>query len=311
MSSTTDTKLLASVGKELFSYTIQFICFSVLYTIHLLATSIALKLLSPKPRSTRKFLLLSFMCLLVVIDTLDFLVTLEPLLILSKRMALVVPLDDGLLKQSTAAQNAILPWYEMSVWLVTLKLCISDSLVIWRAIAIWDRNHYVKWSLVTLMTCNGAVLSNLSSVNPVTNEQLGAAAIFTSLATNAAGTASVALKLWIYWSSVRTILAQSFESTAMQRLLLLLVESGAVLFVLQFAMAMLVVVEADSQSSYSFQLATDILDQFFEETYSLYPVAVVIMINLQSSVIEATVVHSGTALESSSKDNDVDCARNS
>ncbi|KAJ3820249.1 hypothetical protein F5880DRAFT_1733473 [Lentinula raphanica] len=194
------------------------------------------------------------MCLLVVIDTLDFLVTLEPLLILSKRMALVVPLDDGLLKQSTAAQNAILPWYEMS---------------------------------------------------------LGAAAIFTSLATNAAGTASVALKLWIYWSSVRTILAQSFESTAMQRLLLLLVESGAVLFVLQFAMAMLVVVEADSQSSYSFQLATDILDQFFEETYSLYPVAVVIMINLQSSVIEATVVHSGTALESSSKDNDVDCARNS
>ncbi|KAJ3723982.1 hypothetical protein C8R42DRAFT_719869 [Lentinula raphanica] len=202
MSSTTDTKLLASVGKELFSYTIQFICFSVLYAIHLLATSIALKLLSPKPRSTRKFLLLSLMCLLVVIDTLNFLVTLEPLLILAKRMALVVPLDDGLFKQSAAAQNAILPWYEMSVWLVTLKLCISDSLVIWRAIAIWDRNHYVKWSLVTLMTCNGvfnivqAVLSNLSSVNPVTNEQLGAAAIFTSLATNAAGTVSVALKLW-------------------------------------------------------------------------------------------------------------------
>ncbi|KAJ3975300.1 hypothetical protein EV361DRAFT_889377 [Lentinula raphanica] len=207
MSSTTDTKILASVGKELFSYTIQLICFSVLYAIHLLATSITLKLLSPKPRSTRKFLLLSLMCL-VVIDTLDFLVTLEPLLILAKRMALVVPLDDGLFKQSTAAQNAILPWYEMSVWLVTLKLCISDSLVIWRAIAIWDRNHYVKWSLVTLMTCNGdkslprsgcclilsnffivvfnivqAVLSNLSSVNPVTNEQLGAAAIFTSLAT--------------------------------------------------------------------------------------------------------------------------------
>ncbi|KAJ3756140.1 hypothetical protein EV360DRAFT_72247 [Lentinula raphanica] len=117
------------------------------------------------------------MCL-VVIDTLDFLVTLEPLLILAKRMALVVPLDDGLFKQSTAAQNAILPWYEMSVWL----LCISDSLVIWRAIAIWDRNHYVKWSL------------------------LGAAAIFTSLATKAAaGTVSVALKLWIYWSSVSII----------------------------------------------------------------------------------------------------------
>ncbi|KAJ3712868.1 hypothetical protein C8R42DRAFT_307024 [Lentinula raphanica] len=302
MSSTTDTDILVNLGNELFLHIINFICFSVLYGTYLFATSIALKLLlTSKPRSRRKFVLLSLTSLLFVINVLDFLDTFVPLFILTKRI-LIVPLSGGLLEQSTVAQADIILWSEISFWPSGLELFISDLLVIWRAIAIWDGNFYVQWSLVTLMTCNGAVnfvgaiLSDLSSINPIGITQLNAAYLCISLVINAIGTGLIALRLWIYRESVRTILGQH-RATAMQQMLLLLVESGVVFFMMQITMAVMALKNFNrSSQSYSFQLANDIMNQIFDEICSLYPVAVVIMINFQTSVVEATT-HSVAAQE--------------
>ncbi|KAJ3764913.1 hypothetical protein FB446DRAFT_709891 [Lentinula raphanica] len=302
-----DADILASFAIDLFMNTLNVICFLALFGMYIFATLIALKLLlTSKPRSTQKFVLLLLTSLLVVINVLGFLQTIIPLFILLKR-TLMVPLDGGLLEQSTAAQNALLPW-----------ITISDLLVIWRAIAIWNGNHYVQWALLPLMTCTGvmnvveAICADLLSFNGVKLEQINAACIFMSLATNTIATALIALRLWIYRRSMHTILG-SYRSTTIQRLLLLLVESGAVFFIIQFASAV-VNFEATlgSHGQFSFQLAYTTFYQFFAEICAedvledihssfliqcLYPVAVVIMIHSQSSVVEASTLSVATAAQ--------------
>ncbi|KAJ3992349.1 hypothetical protein F5050DRAFT_1789316 [Lentinula boryana] len=148
-----------------------------------------------------------------------------------------------------------------------------------------------RLSVALVISFAQAILSEVSSVNPIQTRQINAASIYISLATNAIATGLIALKLWKYRRSVRTILGH-YKSTPMQKLLLLLVESGAIFLVLQFTMAMLDLEDIGSQPN-SFQTAYAILEEIFEEACCLYPVAVVIMINFQSSLVDATAHSEG------------------
>ncbi|KAJ3877331.1 hypothetical protein F5051DRAFT_464986 [Lentinula edodes] len=311
-------EILASVGDELYYNIINLICFAVLYGVFLLATSIALRLLlfpsDPKPHSTRRLLLLLFTLAIFIVNTIDFLDTFEPLFILTKR-TLVVPLTGGLPEQLSVAQDSITPWAELSSWPPTLN--VSDLLVVWRAIAIWNGNKPVKWGLIFLMIVNGvinfaqAVLSEISSVDPVRTRRTNAASLDISLATNAIATGLIALKFWNYRRSVRSVLGRD-KFTEVQNLLSLLVESGAIFLMLQtdemvsmqLTMAVLLNLDIDSIESQSsaFQTAYTIMEEVFEETCCLYPVAVVLMINLQSSVVDATIHSEGSPAQQSVED---------
>ncbi|KAJ3931535.1 MAG: hypothetical protein NXY57DRAFT_961674 [Lentinula lateritia] len=203
-------EILASVGDELYYNIINLICFAVLYGVFLSATLIALRLLlfpsNPKPHSTRRLLLLLFTVAIFIVNTIDFLDTFEPLFILTKR-TLIVPLSGGLPEQLSVAQNSITPWVKLSSWPSTINLCIGDLLVVWRAIAIWNGNQPVKWGLISLTVVNEvinfvqAVLSEISSVDPVRTRQTNAASLDISLATNAIATGLIALKFWWVSSS--------------------------------------------------------------------------------------------------------------
>ncbi|KAH7879179.1 uncharacterized protein C8R40DRAFT_1166431 [Lentinula edodes] len=303
-------EISGSVGDELYYNVINLICFAVLYGVFLSATLIALRLLlfpsDPKPHSTRRLLLL-FTLAIFIVNTIDFLDTFEPLFILTKR-TLVVPLSGGLPEQLSVAQNSITPWVKLSSWPPTLNLCIGDLLVVWRAIAIWNGNQPVKWGLIFLMIVNGgkiinfaqAVLSEISSVDPVRTRQTNAASLDISLATNAIATGLIALKFWNYRRSVRSVLGRD-KFTEVQNLLSLLVESGAIFLMLQLTMAVLLNLDIDSIESQSnaFQTAYTIMEEVFEETCCLYPVAVVLMINLQSSVVDATIHSEGSPAQQS------------
>ncbi|KAJ3740232.1 hypothetical protein DFH05DRAFT_1583450 [Lentinula detonsa] len=306
-----EAEILASISGQLYYNTINLICFAVLYGVFLAATSIALKLLlsDAKPHSTRRIILLLVTSIILIINTIDFLDTFEPLLILSKK-TFIASLSGGLPERSLLAQASIITWVEISSWASTVELCISDLLVVWRAIAIWDGNQLIKWALIALMVINGvtnfaqAILSDISSVNPIRTRQINAASIYISLATNAIATGLIALKLWKYRRSVRTVLGR-YKSTPMQKLLLLLVESGAIFLILQLTMAMLDVEDIGSQPN-SFQLAYSILEEIFEEACCLYPVAVVIMINFQSSLVDATAHSEGPAAQEITEDTEND-----
>ncbi|KAJ3731336.1 hypothetical protein DFJ43DRAFT_1079733 [Lentinula guzmanii] len=309
-SESTEAEILASISGQLYYNIINLICFAVLYGVFLAATSIALKLLlDAKPHSTRRIILLLVTSIILIINTIDFLDTFEPLLILSKK-TLIASLSGGLPEQSLLAQASIITWVEISSWASTVELCISDLLVVWRAIAIWDGNQLIKWALIALMVINGvtnfaqAILSDVSSVNPIRTRQINAASIYISLATNAIATGLIALKLWKYRRSVRTVLGR-YKSTPMQKLLLLLVESGAIFLILQLTMAMLDVEDIGSQPN-SFQLAYTILEEIFEEACCLYPVAVVIMINFQSSLVDATAHSEEPAAQEFTEDTEND-----
>ncbi|KAF8823211.1 hypothetical protein HHX47_DHR10000135 [Lentinula edodes] len=275
-------EILGSVGDELYYNIINLICFAVLYGVFLLATLIALRLLlfpsDPKPHSTRRLLLLLFTLAIFIVNTIDFLDTFEPLFILTKGTLVVPSLSGGLPEQLSVAQNSITPWAELSSWPPTLNLCIGDLLVVWRAIAIWNGNKPVKWGLIFLMIVNGvinfaqAVLSEISSVDPVRTRQTNAASLDISLATNAIATGLIALKFWNYRRSVRSVLGRD-KFTEVQNLLSLLVESGAIFLMLQLTMAVLLNLDIDSIESQSnaFQTAYTIMEEVFEETCSTPP----------------------------------------
>ncbi|KIK68695.1 hypothetical protein GYMLUDRAFT_730960 [Collybiopsis luxurians FD-317 M1] len=274
-----------------------------------MATVIALHLLFfPRdrlPRSRRRILLSLFTVLLFVINTADLVDTIGPLFIIMRK-TLMDPLGGTVVEQFEEAENALTLWVKISNWLPSVELFISDLLVVWRAIAVWNENKWVKWGLSTLMIIDfgvnfaEGVTSDLppSLLSYSRERQINVASLYISLGTNIVATGLIGFKFWRYRRSVRTILGKH-RRTEMQKLLLLMVESGTVFLLVQFTMTIMTTLEmgdSDSDLGNPLILTYTVMEEIFEETCSLYPIVVIIMINNRSSIVDATVHSEVTAV---------------
>ncbi|KAJ3845690.1 hypothetical protein EV368DRAFT_70505, partial [Lentinula lateritia] len=146
----------------------------------------------------------------------------------------------GLRAQAEVANAKALPWGHMSIWAANLNLLVGDATVIWRAWAIYTGNRIVQWLLVTLMALNGAILivssacdvADLSESLQTTVLALSVTSIWTSLLTNLVATSLIGVKLIVHHKTVKP-LYNGKQRSHVERLLLLLVESGTVLGVFQ------------------------------------------------------------------------------
>ncbi|KAI0319949.1 hypothetical protein OF83DRAFT_1169742, partial [Amylostereum chailletii] len=129
-----------------------------------------------------------------------------------------------------------------------LNVLLSDAVVIWRVWILWGRNKFV------LTSCSVLYISTLAMVGLTTYQQsapdppnrleseyglrggmASVASLCLSLATNLWSTALIAYKAWHYRRNISAYLQRGDRKSMVEKLLALLLESGAIYSCIQFA----------------------------------------------------------------------------
>ncbi|KAF9038258.1 hypothetical protein BDP27DRAFT_788622 [Rhodocollybia butyracea] len=158
------------------------------------------------------------------------------------KYGLVVILPGGIMEQIVAAnsQSQVTILTNLYSWLSNVIPFIADIVIVWRAWALWTNNTKVKWTLLLLTFADIAVSLADSVVHSTvfqrrSNESaisLDWVAVILSLSVNLIATCSIAFQAWLHYKSMNSISSRR-RQTRGERILLLLLESGAVYMAVQ------------------------------------------------------------------------------
>ncbi|KAE9395568.1 hypothetical protein BT96DRAFT_922766 [Gymnopus androsaceus JB14] len=286
-----EAKFIAYIGSSIYSETCQWMVACILYGAFLIPAILAIYLfLENGLQGYRRKIIFSVLILVVLVATWNYLPAFAIPLIMVK--------FDTRAEESVVAENvAINPWLDQISWPSIITLLISDGIVAWRAWVIWPGSKIIQYTLITLMFGNivlnlaGNIFQNVQ-MDFVTSNSLSMVAIFISLGVNITATAMIGLKIWyhhrttriLHWSKKRTF-------SPAGRILLLLVESGALFCIVQLITAILNILNNYTALLSSLQFAYLILIQFFLGLTSIYPMVIMILISLDQSALDETFQH--------------------
>jgi len=136
------------------------------------------------------------------------------------------------------AQGVLGPLVAMSAIPSTINIILSDSIVVWRMCAIWLKNRIVVGIAMFMILCTSTlfVIFAVVQVVPEMGQQVpkgisgfvGPAAFIASLTTNIWATGMVGYKVWRNHRFIKIELQGGSRRTAVESILVLLIESGAV-----------------------------------------------------------------------------------
>ncbi|KAF5382827.1 hypothetical protein D9757_007322 [Collybiopsis confluens] len=290
-----DITLLQEVGYIIFYDIVHMICALTMYGNVVFATMVALHLflrdgIRGRPR---KFLLVCVLVLFLV-STWSFVSSFGARVVRIK-VGLIVPstssASDSLKARIDAANIASLPWNRMDAPSVTLILLIGDAIVSWRAWALWHANLPLSWLIVILMLTNTAVnvaeavidTRGMFSDGQNSTLTLDIASIYVSLVTNIVATGLIGLKAWLHHRTTKV--APNAVGRTVQRTFSLLVKAGSIFITIQAFYAILFVIDLQ-QDNASADMAYTIISPLFIIALILYPLAVIILVSLESSAAE-------------------------
>ncbi|KAJ3806390.1 hypothetical protein EV368DRAFT_89644 [Lentinula lateritia] len=300
-----ETALLASIGVTEYWNIAQLALICSMYGFYLLLAFIALALLlkSGIPSSRPHQYLLGLTILILGLNTWAYIISVGIELVRTKYVFTPLSNGAGLEAQADVANANALPWSRMSIWASNLNLLVGDATVIWRAYAIYTGNRISQWFLVILMVLNGVCMSHesdfqkcfstamliITSACDVANTPeslqtavlaISATSIWTSLVANLVATLFIGAKLLEHHKTVKALYNGKHRSQV-ERLLLLLVESGTVLGVLQLLYAIFLTLEDFANPTENETAAYLIFNSLFSELVPMYPLAVIILVNLE------------------------------
>ncbi|KAF9016468.1 hypothetical protein BDP27DRAFT_1378753 [Rhodocollybia butyracea] len=116
------------------------------------------------------------------------------------KYGLIVTLPGGVLEQRVATESQLTVYNKIHAWLTNFIPLIADTVIVWRAWAVWMDNTKVKWTLLLLIL------------------------------------ADIAFRAWLHHKSMSSISIRR-KQTQGERILLLLIESGAIYMLVQLNQA--------------------------------------------------------------------------
>ncbi|KAJ7249658.1 hypothetical protein C8J57DRAFT_1475177 [Mycena rebaudengoi] len=181
------------------------------------------------------------------------------------------------------------PAYILEKW-PTLNFMVSDLIVIWRASVIYSRHRWwqitlwtfafvdvLVWAYAFACTSRDAVQR---SRNPTTDQHLITASLFISLGTNLLGTGLMALKGWKHARLMEHVSFAKWKGEVI-RILLLLVETGAIWAAIQLLTCILL--QIDKVALTPFDVATAVVQKSEIYLAAILPTATVIIVRLHRS----------------------------
>ncbi|KAF9063180.1 hypothetical protein BDP27DRAFT_1405916 [Rhodocollybia butyracea] len=191
-------------------------------------------------------------------------------------------LPGGLEAQAASANNTVFLWEIVDVWASII------SVFAWRAWVIWDRDKHTPRVLAALMVANvGCALdSSVRTDETGTASTLAWVSNALSLIVNASSTGLIGISTWAHYRLLGS--AGRGAQTHVQKMLLLLTESGAIFCVIQLLYVILQVQDVKALSpgslvTYFYDALSAILTIFS----ALYPVCVFVILRTGHSTVES------------------------
>ncbi|KAF9072035.1 hypothetical protein BDP27DRAFT_1418399 [Rhodocollybia butyracea] len=233
---------LSDLGLALFQDFVYVILFLSLFGVYCLAFCISLYIYWQKSTVTgAKKVMVCVLISTFVLMLLLLVSGVAPVPGLAK-YDLVMTLPGGIMEQIAAAEaeSHIIVFDSIYNWLINIIVFVTDAVIAWRAWAMWIDNTKVKLTLLLLMLANICVSladgvansdgsSQFNQNNTITLDWVN---FILSFSVNMIATCLISFRAWLYHKSTKSIFITG-KWTKGERILLLLVESGAIYAVLQ------------------------------------------------------------------------------
>ncbi|KAF9045866.1 hypothetical protein BDP27DRAFT_1454983 [Rhodocollybia butyracea] len=205
---------------------------------------------------------------------------------------LLVTHPEGIMEQIIAddLQSHLKVYNTICSWLGNFIQLIADIVIVWRAWAVWIDNATVKWTLLLLMLADIAVcladtavdstmLAPMSSSSQSSSESINLdwVAVVLSLSVNMVATCSIAFRAWLHYKSMKSISIRR-KKTKGERILLLLLESGAVYMLFQLLVITTDALNVNAPASSTVGFVGTLATRLYISAASLNPVIIFILV---------------------------------
>ncbi|KAL1713575.1 hypothetical protein EV715DRAFT_258294 [Schizophyllum commune] len=158
---------------------------------------------------------------------------------------------------------------------------VSDAIVIWRAWVLWPDNLFAKIILLSGMCGSivGIVLEYIWSLHTVESTIKSLALTIPEVYINLSATILVGMQAWFYQRNIKPSFSPWTRMTQVQKVLLLLVESGF-LYVLIWAFFLIIILLELPSFPYF------IIGSIYHDIAGIYPTFIILVVGLQRSATE-------------------------
>ncbi|KAJ3844911.1 hypothetical protein EV361DRAFT_394845 [Lentinula raphanica] len=213
-------------------------------------------------------------------------------------------LDEILLKTySTTTQQysnymiEINPRVIVKTTIFSIEYLIGDSMVVWRACALWGYSKKIMLLLILLLS-SAAVLVFffvgclgfhnweyiLGEPEVCLNSYRGT--FFLSVTINLLATSLIATKAWLHHRFLRSVSVK--KSNSVLKIMILLVESGFIYFIIWATKSVSILININHNAGTpGGQFAVSLLNPMGNQVVGLYPTLLVVIVNAQCSAIDA------------------------
>ncbi|KAF9076347.1 hypothetical protein BDP27DRAFT_1357833 [Rhodocollybia butyracea] len=173
---------------------------------------------------------------------------------------LILTLPGGIMEQIVAAnsRSQITVYQNLLTWLSNLIPLIADAVIMWRAWAVWMDNRKVKGTLLLFMLADIDTTATTAQQN------------------------DTAFRAWLHYKSMNSISIRR-KKTQSERILLLLVESGAIYIIVQLLMITTLALSTNASGTSTISFVVSLIGQFYVSAASLNPVLIFILVQTQNT----------------------------
>ncbi|KAJ3799791.1 hypothetical protein GGU11DRAFT_775866 [Lentinula aff. detonsa] len=190
--------------------------------------------------------------------------------------------------------QALEHWEVAIVVFSRMNYLISDAIVIWRAWVLYDDRLYLRILLILcgLGSTIGVALDSAFVLKQAFSNGTGEATALTRirvlmpvmlLITNIIATAIIALKVWEYRRSIKINLGKQTRKTSVERVLVLLLESGVV-----YCVCWIVSIIALTPGTLSF-IGENVFATMLPNLTAIYPTLIIIFVAARRSYSELSI----------------------
>ncbi|KAF5392361.1 hypothetical protein D9757_001588 [Collybiopsis confluens] len=298
-----DQKILAIFGQMFIAGATNTIIVYFTYGVLLLETSILVHFLMNRPKGKANYLMIVYTGLIFVTFTWEICIRIVRFLNLPN-CTRVEELDGNLEAQLEQTNDKTLSWRHMGTWVTRLVIlwgnCASPSCIVaWRAWFIFRHSRIWKIIILILVVANiginiaGSILENLEITKSSVEAFDHLNWLLTSVLSLAVHWFATALIGWKAWCHHKTHSEASVHHHSLAlRTMLLLIKSGAIFCVIQAVNCLfqLVSLEPNASDSYSFQVASTVVECIWYSASALYPISVFILTQTHNSPVAETLI---------------------
>ncbi|KAK7450587.1 hypothetical protein VKT23_012896 [Stygiomarasmius scandens] len=291
-----DNVLLSHVGTVNINNFIANTCQMFSYGIFVLLSSFALNFLLRKRLHSKAQKILFILTVYLTLSYSSFIAITIAEFVVAVRTVLQTNFDLPLAPRLQLSNLKVVRLVKYVNWSQTLNVLCGDSVVVWRAWAIWNGdNLFVNFGLTITMLAN--IIINIYSaaiyeplVEPTaTDNAMSVAAVFLSFGVNFLATSLIYLKAWLHRRTKKVAFKEkNVRRSDVDQVLLLIIESGAVYCVVQLVYPVLnsiLLYSPETAPDSPLVTAVNVFGPIYSGITVIYPMAVIILIHSRRSVV--------------------------